>query len=144
MPENRPAHIAAFRDRYEKLLRLIRRNKEIRDYSKMRNAYDLLVNRLGDQDDPVRGQVISAIEVAEIAVNEIGLGMTSVLSIFLMYVLRKGGLGIPEIEKEFGKPVAVITGGLHSIHELGNKTMAPQAENYRNLLLNLPGMSVLS
>ncbi len=29
--------------------------------------------------------------------------------------------------------------GLNSILELGNKTMAPQAENFRNLLLNLAG-----
>jgi guanosine-3',5'-bis(diphosphate) 3'-pyrophosphohydrolase len=140
MPANHPAHIAAFRNRYEKLLRLIRKNKEIRDYSKLRRVYDMLVSRLGDQGDPTgQGPVIAAIEVAEIAINEIGLGMTSILCIFLMPLLKRGFISPGEIEKDYGKPVAVITTGLNSIHELGGKTLAPQAENFRNLLLNLAG-----
>ena len=140
MPANHPAHIAAFRNRFEKLLRLIRKNKEIRDYSKLRRVYDMLVSRLGDQGDPTgQGPVIAAIEVAEIAINEIGLGMTSILCIFLMPLLKRGFISPGEIEKDYGKPVAVITTGLNSIHELGGKTLAPQAENFRNLLLNLAG-----
>lgn len=100
----------------------------------------MLVSRLGDQGDPTgQGPVIAAIEVAEIAINEIGLGMTSILCIFLMPLLKRGFISPGEIEKDYGKPVAVITTGLNSIHELGGKTLAPQAENFRNLLLNLAG-----
>jgi len=135
-----PNHIKEFRDRFEKLVRLIRQNKEIRDYSHLRKAYDLLVISAGTgESKSERDQVITAIEVAEIAVREIGLGMTSVLSIFLMRVLKRSSISLPEIEKQYGSQVAVIASGLNSIHELSSKTMAPQAENFRNLLLNLAG-----
>ena len=98
------------------------------------------MNTIEDAEDTAgQNQVISAIEIAEIAIKEIGLGMTSVVSIFLLRVLKKGKIDQAEIEKAYGKPVAVITSGLNSIHALGNKTLAPQAENFRNLLLNLAG-----
>ncbi|HJZ39171.1 MAG TPA: RelA/SpoT family protein [Bacteroidales bacterium] len=140
MLQNLPEHILEFRDKFDKLVRLIRKNKEIKDYTRIRKAFDLLIDTFGAPDDADgHRQIISAIEVSSIAVNEIGLGMTSVLSIFLIRIQKKSRTGISEIEKEFGKPVAMITAGLNSIYELGNKTIAPQAENFRNLLLNLAG-----
>jgi|WetSurSiteA1Bulk_404760.scaffolds.fasta_scaffold09567_1 GTP diphosphokinase / guanosine-3',5'-bis(diphosphate) 3'-diphosphatase len=140
MAGNRPDELLECRNKFEKLVRLIRRNKEIHDYSRLRKVYDLLTSGLGGSDTVrVKSEVLAAIEISEIAVAEIGLGMTSVLSIFLIRLLRKGGTSLPEIEKGFDRPVAVITAGLNSIHELGSKAMAPQAENFRNLLLNLAG-----
>lgn len=139
MPKNRPEQNNEFRKPFEKIVRLLRRNREIRDYSKLRHAFDLLVSKLGGQDETGKWQVQLALEVAEIALNEIGLGMTSVISIFLIRLLKAGVIVQHDIEKEFGKPVALITSGLHSIHDLGGKTLAPQAENFRNLLLNLAG-----
>lgn len=136
---NRPDHIRKYRDKFEKLIRLIRRNKEIRDYSKLRRAYDRLVTGLGNQQDAEGDRVVAALEIAEITVNEIGLGMTSVLSIFLSRLLNERLIELAEIEKDYGKQVAVITAGLNSIYELGSKTLAHQAENFRNLLLNLAG-----
>jgi len=140
MSANLPEYVKEFRNKFEKLIRLIRNNKEISDYAKVRSAYDLLVSTMdGEEDFAGRNQVISAIEISEIAIKEIGLGMTSVLSIFLWYVLKKGKTDLTEIEKAFGKPVAAISAGLNSIHALGSKTLAHQAENFRNLLLNLAG-----
>jgi GTP pyrophosphokinase len=140
MLANHPDYIKECRNKFEKLIRLIRKNKEISDYSKVRHAYDLLVNTIdGAEDYAGRNQVISAIEISEIAVREIGLGMTSILSIFLLGPLKKGKSNLTEIERIFGKQVAVITSGLNSIHALGSKTLAHQAENFRNLLLNLAG-----
>jgi guanosine-3',5'-bis(diphosphate) 3'-pyrophosphohydrolase len=139
MPAN-PEQIKEFRNKFEKLVRLIRNNKEISDYSKVRKAYDLLVSIIDNEEDFIgRKQIISAIEISEIAVKEIGLGMTSVLSVFLLRVLQKEKISLAEIEKLFGNQVVIITSGLNSIHALGNKTVAHQAENFRNLLLNLAG-----
>jgi len=135
-----PEHIARFRSKYDHLVRLIRRNKEINDYSRLRKAYDLLISTFGNEGDTAgHGQVVSAIEIAEIAVNEIGLGITSVVSIFLIRAYNQGKIALHEIEKEYDKPVVTITTGLNLIYGLGNKTIAPQAENFRNLLLNLAG-----
>jgi GTP diphosphokinase / guanosine-3',5'-bis(diphosphate) 3'-diphosphatase len=140
MRTKEPEHIAGFRKKFEQLVRLIRKGKEIKDYSRLRKAFDLLVDTFGRIEDVTgHAQIFSAIEVAEIAVKEIGLGMTSVLGIFLIRVFKKGVISTTEIEKIYDKPVAVITIGLNSIYDFGNKAVAPQAENFRNLLLNLAG-----
>src|SRR5512145_2712954 len=140
MPTKHPEHIQKIRNKFEKLIRLIRKNKEIRDYSKIREAYNAMVNCL-DGPEVYEGhrQVIAALEISEIAVSEIGLGMTSVLSIFLLRVLKKQKSSLAEIEKAYGKPVSIITSGLNSIRSFGSNALAPQAENFRNLLLNLAG-----
>jgi GTP pyrophosphokinase len=140
MQTKKPEHIAGFRNEFEQLVRLIRKSKEIKDYSRLRKAFDLLVSSYGSEpDSPDHREIHSAIGISEIANREIGLGMTSLLGIFLIRVFKKGAISLASIEKEFGKPVAVITSGLNSIYELGNKAVAPQAENFRNLLLNLAG-----
>jgi GTP diphosphokinase / guanosine-3',5'-bis(diphosphate) 3'-diphosphatase len=140
MPVTHPEHIQEVRNRFEKLIRLIRKNREIRDYSVIRKAYDELLSTIkGPDDTDAQHHALAAMNVSEIAIEEIGLGMTSVLGIFMLRVFQDGGTTIPEIEKKYGKSVAVITAGLNSIHTLGNKTVAHQAENFRNLLLNLAG-----
>lgn len=132
--------VRVYRLKLEKLIRFLRKNKDLKDYQALRRTYDALLKAFGSQTDPAgHNQVLAVMEVAEIALSEIGLGLTSVLCIFLAPLLKKGSITQPEVEKEFGKPVAVITAGLSSIHELGSQKMAPQAENLRNLLLNLAG-----
>jgi GTP diphosphokinase / guanosine-3',5'-bis(diphosphate) 3'-diphosphatase len=135
-----PDPTKVYRLKLEKLIRLLRKNKDLKDYHVLRKTYDAVVAAFGNQNDPAgHDQVLAVMEVAEIALNEIGLGLTSVLCIFLTPLLKKGMITQPEVEKEYGKPVGMITTGLSSIHELGNQKMAPQAENLRNLLLNLAG-----
>jgi GTP diphosphokinase / guanosine-3',5'-bis(diphosphate) 3'-diphosphatase len=140
MPVTHPEHIKEIRNKFDKLIRLIRKNKEISDYSKIRKAYDAMIATIkGPEDLTTQNQVQSAIGISEIAIEEIGLGMTSVLGIFMLQVYKNGKITLPDIEKKFGKSVAVITSGLNSIYALGNKTVVHQAENFRNLLLNLAG-----
>lgn len=84
-------------------------------------------------------QVLSAIEISIISVHEIGLGMTSVLSIFLIAAHYLGKISNEGIEADYDASVTTIVRGLHSIDDLNEKTIASQAENFRNLLLNLAG-----
>jgi GTP diphosphokinase / guanosine-3',5'-bis(diphosphate) 3'-diphosphatase len=138
MSQNRPEHIRKLRCEFDKLIRLIRNEKEISDYTSIRGVYDLLVNAISDENDTnAINLVISAIEISKIAIKEIGLGMTSVLSIFILNLLKNGQINTAQIEKFYGKPIAVITTGLNSIRALGDKALVHQAENFRNLLLNL-------
>lgn len=140
MVSRHPEYIQKLRNKYDELIRLIRKNKEIHDYSKIREAYDILVALVEDENDTdAQKTVLTSMEVAEIAIAEIGLGMTSVQSIFLLQALKNRKTDISHIHAHFGQAVATITTGLHSIHELGNKPLAPQAENLRNFLLNLAG-----
>jgi GTP pyrophosphokinase len=140
MASAHPQHIQKIRNKYENLIRLIRKNKESIDYSLIRSAYDLMLNTITDKDDQeTQLQVISAIDIAEIAIGEIGLGRTSVLSIFLLQALQSKHIELSDIGDKYGKTVSTITSGLNSINALGNKPLAPQAENLRNFLLNLAG-----
>lgn len=124
---------------FENLVTLIRTTKEVRDDSSLKKAYRILVDA-----DPVLSseniqRINSSLEVAMLAVEEIGLGQTSVLSILLTSALRQGRISQADLEKEFGGPEHIIVRGLNSINELNEKTIASQAENFRNLLLNLAG-----
>jgi GTP pyrophosphokinase len=140
MNSRHPEHIQKVRNTFDRLIRLIRRNKEISDYAKIRSAYDALVNIIeGPEDISALNKVVSAMEISEIAVKEIGLGMTSVISIFLLEVIKKKKADIALIRDLYGKPVATIAHGLNSVSAIGDKPLAPQAENLRNFLLNLAG-----
>jgi len=112
MRSDPPENIREFRCKYDKLVRLIRKNKDLKDYKRLRKAYDLLVDTFGAEGDREGYQQInSALEVSTIAINEIGLGMTSVLCIFLIRILKKAKISIAEIENEYHKSVALIVTG---------------------------------
>jgi len=129
----------SLRNKFARLVRVIRTNKEIRDYDRLRRLFDSLTDAPAGADRNDQSIVFEAIEISEISVKEIGLGVTSVMSIFLLPVYRAGRISLVSIEKEYGHFVAVIVGGLQSIASLGNQSIESQAENYRNLLLNLAG-----
>ncbi|MBN2480098.1 MAG: bifunctional (p)ppGpp synthetase/guanosine-3',5'-bis(diphosphate) 3'-pyrophosphohydrolase [Bacteroidales bacterium] len=135
-----PLHIAEIRNKYESLVRDIRKNREIKDYTRLKRAFGLLTDNPDEHPgEAAVERILSAIEIAAIAVNEIGLGMTSVLSIFLIAANKQGRISNDAIMKIYGNQVAVIVRGLNSIYDLNERTIAAQAENFRNLLLNLAG-----
>ncbi len=128
------------REHFAGLIRLIRRSKELKDYATLSRAFHMLCDgSQGGSQDQHREEILAAIEVARISVEEIGLGITSVISVFLLRMLQQGRTTLLQIEKGFGKPVAVIVNGLYSTESFNGQTLAPQAENFRNLLLNLAG-----
>ena len=83
--------------------------------------------------------ILSVLSIARIAVAEIGLGRTSVISLFLYRSFDNGGISLKEIKKEYDDSVAVIVEGLSKVNQIGEKTTSSQAENFRRLLLNLAG-----
>ena len=102
------------------------------------NAFNLLTTNLKDEKD-VSGdlKVTNVLDTALIAVNEIGLGAISVVSIFLGKIIQQGKLSYEYILKEYGDDIATITQGLEKISDIGTATEYSQAENFRKLLLNL-------
>lgn len=77
------------------------------------------------------------IAVAEIAVNEIGLGTTAIVSALLHDVVEDTELELDDIEREFGKKVARIIDGLTKISGVFEYGTSQQAENFRKMLLTL-------
>lgn len=77
------------------------------------------------------------LEVAQICVDEIGLGTTSVVSALLHDVVEDTEISLKEIEKDFGPKVAKIIDGLTKISGVFEQGSSEQAENFRKMLLTL-------
>ena len=81
--------------------------------------------------------VLTILDASRIAVKDIGLGNTSVISLMIYHTYKDESIDYPSVEKNFGKDVAVIIQGLANISNIENRTISSQAENFRRLLLNL-------
>ncbi|HEX8549200.1 MAG TPA: RelA/SpoT family protein, partial [Cytophagaceae bacterium] len=75
--------------------------------------------------------------VAQIAVEEIGLGTTSVVAALLHDVVEDTHLEIEDIERDFGPKVAKIIDGLTKISGVFDHGSSQQAENFRKMILTL-------
>ncbi|WPP53707.1 RelA/SpoT family protein [Catalinimonas niigatensis] len=75
--------------------------------------------------------------VAEICVNEIGLGTTSIICALLHDVVEDTEIELEDIEHEFGGKVARIIDGLTKISGVFDYGSSQQAENFRKMLLTL-------
>ncbi|MCP4522534.1 MAG: bifunctional (p)ppGpp synthetase/guanosine-3',5'-bis(diphosphate) 3'-pyrophosphohydrolase [Cytophagales bacterium] len=80
--------------------------------------------------------IFHPIAVAQIAVEEIGLGPTSIVAALLHDVVEDTPITLEEIEKGFGKKVAMIIDGLTKISG-GHNVESQQAENFRKMVLTL-------
>ncbi|MDF1571298.1 MAG: RelA/SpoT family protein [Bacteroidales bacterium] len=82
--------------------------------------------------------IMHPLAVARIVTEEIGMGVTSILSALLHDVVEDTELTIENIENAFGKKVASIVDGLTKISGVFDKeSNSLQAENFRKMLLTL-------
>ncbi|MCE7065353.1 bifunctional (p)ppGpp synthetase/guanosine-3',5'-bis(diphosphate) 3'-pyrophosphohydrolase [Dyadobacter sp. CY326] len=75
--------------------------------------------------------------VAQIVVEEIGLGTTGIVAALLHDVVEDTDMRIEDIERLFGKKVAKIIDGLTKISGRFEYGSSQQAENFRKMLLTL-------
>ena len=80
--------------------------------------------------------VVTGMQTALIAVEEIGLKRDGVLAIMLYSVVSGGSLSADDVERAYGKGVSVIIRGLVRIQDLYKKSPIIESENFRNLLLS--------
>ncbi|WP_242922253.1 RelA/SpoT family protein [Pontibacter liquoris] len=81
--------------------------------------------------------ILHPLAVAQIAVEEIGLGTTSIVAALLHDVVEDTEMEIADIEREFGPSVALIIEGLTKISGVFDYGTSQQAENFRKMLLTL-------
>ena len=81
--------------------------------------------------------ILHPLAVAQIAVEEIGLGTTSIVAALLHDVVEDTELEIEDIERDFGHSVAQIIEGLTKISGTFEYGTSEQAENFRKMLLTL-------
>ena len=75
--------------------------------------------------------------VAQICVDEIGLGTTSIIAALLHDVVEDTEIELEEIKRDFGLKVSKIIDGLTKIAGVFDYGSSQQAENFRKMLLTL-------
>lgn len=124
--------------RYRYLIRAVRPLSEA-DRKQLRKALNLAIdahkNTRRKNGDPY---IYHPLEVARIAAEEIGLGITSVICALLHDVVEDSDYKLDYIETHFGKKVAVIIDGLTKIEEMPEAhNPSKQAENFRKVIFTL-------
>lgn len=81
--------------------------------------------------------VLSLIEMADIAANEVGLRSKTVVGIFLHRIVRESDVSIDYIRENFGERTALIVEGYDKISDIQINTVSFQSEQFRKLYLSL-------
>lgn len=81
--------------------------------------------------------IFHPLSVAEICVEEIGLGTTSIVAAIIHDVVEDTDIELADIERMFGKKIAKIVDGLTKIRGVFEYGTSAQAENFRKMLFTL-------
>ncbi|HPH47397.1 MAG TPA: RelA/SpoT family protein [Chryseolinea sp.] len=81
--------------------------------------------------------IFHPLTVAEICVEEIGLGTTSIIAALMHDVVEDTDIELADIERTFGKKITRIIDGLTKIRGVFEYGTSQQAENFRKMLFTL-------
>lgn len=81
--------------------------------------------------------IFHPIAVAQICINEIGLGVRSTICALLHDTVEDTDIILEDIQREFGNEIAKIVDGLTKIATVMDTNTSQQAENFRKILLTL-------
>ena len=122
--------------RYRALLRACKPTMQKGDKRMIRKAFDMALESHKDmRRKSGEPYIYHPIAVAQIAAEEIGLGPTSIVCALLHDVVEDTNMTLDDIEREFGKKVALIIDGLTKISGVFGTNSSLQAENFRKMLL---------
>ena len=84
-----------------------------------------------------KAYMLHLIEMGRIAVLEVGLGYISVAASFLHGIDYKENVSIKELEKEFGKTVAIVLEDFSEISKLDTEKVAYNSDTFQVMFLSL-------
>jgi GTP diphosphokinase / guanosine-3',5'-bis(diphosphate) 3'-diphosphatase len=124
--------------RYKKLLKSARPYLEGDDAKKIKRAF-LMSAEAHKEMRRKSGEpyIYHPIAVAQICVDEIGLGPTSIVCALLHDTVEDTEIELSDIKKIFGEKVSQIIDGLTKIKGVFEYGTSEQAENFRKMLLTL-------
>jgi guanosine-3',5'-bis(diphosphate) 3'-pyrophosphohydrolase len=110
-----------------------------KDHPKIQDAYSMVHEVFGDKCwDSGENIVIHSLEVAQVVVQEVGLGIDSVIAALLHNVYYQEST-TKLVEPKFGRSVSTILEGMAKINAMGTDTVELHSENYRKLMLAMAG-----
>ena len=123
---------------YRNLLRGLKEGMTASERKQIRLAFEMALdahaNMRRKSGEPY---IIHPLKVAQIVVNEMGLGATAAICALLHDVVEDTELTLDDIKREFGIKVAKIIDGLTKVSGVFDLTSSIQAENFKKLLLTL-------
>ncbi len=123
---------------YRRLLRLAKPTLRPGDAKTIKRAFTLSMEAHKEmRRKSGEPYILHPLAVAQIAVEEIGLGTTSIVAALLHDVVEDTEYEVSDIEREFGPKVARIVDGLTKISGTFEYGTSQQAENFRKMLLTL-------
>lgn len=124
--------------RYRRLLRKAKPVLKGDDAKRIKRAFTLALEAHKDMrrksGEPF---IFHPLTVAEICVEEIGLGTTSIIAALIHDVVEDTDIELVDIERMFGKKIAKIVDGLTKIRGVFEYGTSQQAENFRKMLFTL-------
>ena len=125
-------------NRYRRLLRKAKPILKDKDARLIKKAFTLALEAHKDMrrksGEPF---IFHPLTVAEICVEEIGLGTTSIIAALIHDVVEDTDIELSDIERMFGKKIARIVDGLTKIRGVFEYGTSAQAENFRKMLFTL-------
>ena len=124
--------------KYRQLLRAAKPVLKDNDAKLIKKAFEISMEAHKDmRRKSGEPYIFHPLEVAQICVEEIGLGATSVICALLHDVVEDTDMTLKDIERDFGKKVSQIIDGLTKIGGSFEQGTSGQAENFRKMLLTL-------
>ncbi|MEQ8533685.1 MAG: HD domain-containing protein, partial [Imperialibacter sp.] len=124
--------------RYRRLLRLAKPLLKDGDAKLIKKAFNTSMEAHSEmRRKSGEPYIFHPLSVAQICVEEIGLGTTSIVAALLHDVVEDTDTSIADIEREFGPKIAKIIDGLTKISGVFEYGSSQQAENFRKMLLTL-------
>ncbi|MBL7712620.1 MAG: bifunctional (p)ppGpp synthetase/guanosine-3',5'-bis(diphosphate) 3'-pyrophosphohydrolase [Chitinophagaceae bacterium] len=125
---------------YRALLRGLKTRIKKGDKALIRRAFEISADAHKDmRRKSGEPYILHPLAVSRIVVEEISLGVTSVICALLHDVVEDTELTLEDMQQEFGSTVAKIIDGLTKIANVvdGNAETSMQAENFRKILMAL-------
>nr|WP_320119632.1 RelA/SpoT family protein [uncultured Marinifilum sp.] len=123
--------------RYKHLLKTCGNIISRADIKLIRKAFDLsLEDHEGERRSNGDPAIYRSLSVAQITVEELGLGRTSLICALLYDIVQKERINIDEITELFGSKVAQIIQGLVKVTNIYNQNLTQHTDNFRKLLLS--------
>ncbi|WP_372751322.1 bifunctional (p)ppGpp synthetase/guanosine-3',5'-bis(diphosphate) 3'-pyrophosphohydrolase [Labilibaculum sp.] len=123
--------------RYKHLLVTCRNIVTRADIKLVRKAFELsLKDHEGERRTNGEPAIYKSISIAQIVVEELGLGRTSVICSLLYDIVQKKQITLEEISDLFGDKVSQIISGLVRVTDIYNQNPSLESENFRKLLLS--------
>ncbi|MFT4071589.1 MAG: RelA/SpoT family protein [Dysgonamonadaceae bacterium] len=131
-----PEEKKLFFSKYRKLLHALEKQVSKSDLQKVKMLVKQGIESGQYDHAENKGNILLLnIEVALILIEELGLGATTIIALFLYRIVNGGLCRLEEIRKEFDNDVADIIKGLIKVNDLEKKESSLSSEHYLKLLL---------